>query len=347
MVSIKEIAQKSGVSMMTVSNVLNGKTNKVSETTYNMVMDIINELNYIPNATARSLSSKKSKIIALWLPSYYNNALLETPYISYITGTISRFVYKNDYNLMLLSQSSVENFVNVLKSWNVDGCIGIAINSEDVDFLTNHLNKPIVYVDTYSDLTDVFTILTDDYNGGLKATQHLIDMGHKNIAIVTGQEIYDNELLKKNGVLYNRYLGYSTALTESGLTIKTDFLIGEEISFEGGYQIGLSIAETNQSNITGIFCTSDEMAIGIKEGLMTKGKMVPEDISLVGFDDLPMSSYVTPKLTTIRQQNKNKGLMSVELLVNLLHEKKVENHNTLFEIELIERESVKKISMHI
>lgn len=343
MVSIKEIAEKSGVSMMTVSNVLNGKRNKMSDKTYNLVLDIINDLQYIPNASARSLSSKKSKIIALWLPSYYDNALLETPYISYITGTISKFIYKNDYNLMLLSQSSVEEFVNVLKSWNVDGCIGIAIKPEDVNFLADNLDKPIVYIDTYSELETVNSILTDDYSGGLKATQHLIDMGHKHISIVTGEEIYDEAALKENGVLYNRFLGYSDALKENNLSLNRDLLIGEEISFNGGYKVGSSIGAHNPHNITSIFCTSDEMAVGIKEGLKAQGKEVPEDISIVGFDDLPMSSYVTPKLTTIGQQNKQKGLKSVEFLVDLMKNNQTKNVNTLFDVELIERESVKRL----
>lgn len=343
MVSIKEIAEKSGVSMMTVSNVLNGKRNKMSEKTYNHVAQIIKDLQYIPNASARSLSSKKSKIIALWLPSYYNNALLETPYISYITGTISKYIYKNDYNLMLLSQSSVEAFVNALKSWNVDGCIGVAIKHDDIIFLSENLDKPIVYIDTYYECNNINTVLTDDYSGGFKATQHLIDMGHKNIGFVTGEEIYDKDLLKTNGVLYNRYLGYSDALKKNQIPLIKSRMLGEEISFDGGVKVGLSLARNNPFRISSIFCTSDEMAIGIKEGLQLKGKKVPEDISIVGFDDLPMSSYVTPKLTTIGQQNKQKGQQSVELLVELMKGDKNKPINKLFDVELIKRESVMEI----
>lgn len=108
----------------------------------------------------------------------------------------------------------------------------------------------------------------------------------------------------------------------------------------------LKIADDDVFNLTSVFCTSDEMAIGIKEGLKCKGKEVPQDISIVGFDDLPMSSYVTPKLTTIGQQNKQKGLQSVELLVSLMKESKAESINRLFDVELIDRESVKKLESY-
>lgn len=343
MVNIQDIANHVGVSMMTVSNALNGKKDRMSHKTYQKIMVAVKELGYIPNATARSLSSRKSKIIAVWVPNYHNSNPLEIPYISYITGAISRYIHEHNYNLMLLSQSTVQDFITTIKSWNVDGGIGLAINSKDVKIIEKHFSKPFVFIDTYTESENVNTISTDDFQGGYIATKYLIEKGHRNIALATGEEIYNIDLLKRNGVLYNRYKGYKQALKDFEIPLTKELLFGQDISYYGGVIVGKKIGLKNSIEITAIFSTADEMAIGIKEGLEQVGQKTPENISIVGFDDLPMSSYTSPKLTTIRQQNIAKGEKAVTALVDLIQNSNKKIENIVLNIELVERDSVKNL----
>lgn len=343
MVNLQDIANHVGVSMMTVSNALNGKKDRMSHKTYQNIMEAVKELGYIPNATARSLSSQKSKIIAVWVPNYHNSNPLEIPYISYITGAISSYIHEHNYNLMLLSQSTVQAFITKIKSWNVDGAIGLAIDSKDVKIIEKSFSKPFIFIDTYTESNNVNTISSNDFQGGYVATKYLIEKGHRNIALVTGEEIYSMELLKKNGVLYNRYKGYTQALKDFDIPLTKEYLIGQDISYLGGVIVGKKIGSKNDLKITAIFSTADEMAIGIKEGLEQTGQKIPENISIVGFDDLPISSYTSPKLTTIRQQNIAKGEKAVNALVDLIQNNKKMIENIVLNIDLVERDSVKNL----
>lgn len=338
MVTIKDIADKAGVSIMTVSNAMNGNVHKMGKSTYDKVMRVIEELEYIPNASARSLTLRRSNIIALWLPSYYSNSLLEIPYNSYIAGAIERYIYGHEYNLMLVSDDSAEDFSNRLLSWNIDGGIGLGIAPKDVEYIDQKLEKPFVFLDSYFESTTIYSVSTDDYKGGYIGTKYLLDHGHRNIAIATGKEINNINELKENGVLYNRFKGYAAALTEKGIPVSKSNLIGETISYDGGLLAGAHISR--QSDITAVFCTADIMAAGVSEGIRVSGKSVPNHISVVGFDDLPISQYVTPKLTTVKQQNKAKGEKAVEILMNLIKEKQVRKKSYVFDVEIVERDSV-------
>lgn len=343
MVNLQDIASHVGVSMMTVSNALNGKKDRMSHKTYQKIMEAVEELGYIPNATARSLSSRKSKIIALWVPNYHNSNPLEIPYISYITGAISRYIHEHNYNLMLLSQSTVQEFITTIKSWNVDGAIGLAIDSKDVKIIEKSFSKPFVFIDTYTESKKVNIISTNDFEGGYVATKFLIEKGHRNIALVTGEEIYNMNALKRNGVLYNRYKGYAQALKDFDIPLTNEILFGQDISYQGGVIIGKKLGSNKDLHITAIFCTADEMAIGIKEGLEQTGLKIPDNVSIVGFDDLAISSYTTPKLTTIRQQNIAKGEKAVTTLVDSIQNNNVKIKNTILNIDLVERDSVKNL----
>lgn len=341
MATMKDIAEKAEVSMMTVSNVMNGNTHKMSEKTFAKVMKAINELEYVPNASARSLTLQRSNIIALWLPSYYTTSLLEIPYNSYIAGAIERYIHTQGYNLMLVSDPTVESFANRLLSWNIDGGIGLGIAPEDVSYIEEKLNKPFIFIDSYFDSETVHSISTNDYKGGYIGTQFLVEKGHKNIGIVTGTEVYNKKELEKNGVLFNRFKGYVAGLKDKNIQITEEFFIGEDISYDGGVLAGRRLARLPE--ITGVFCTADIMAAGVCEGLRQEGKNVPDDLSVVGFDDLPISRYVTPKLTTVRQHNKAKGEKAVDMLVELIKKENIENKHFLYDVEMVERESVKAV----
>lgn len=153
---------------------------------------------------------------------------------------------------------------------------------------------------------------------------------------MSGKEIFDYEILKKNGVLLNRYLGYKDAIKAYS---KKTILMGEDISYDGGLKIGKNLS--NRQDVTAVFCTADIMAAGIIEGLRNNNKSVPNDISIIGFDDLPISSYIFPKLTTIRQENELKVKKSVQLLMELIKGERVEQNSLILDVNIVERDSVK------
>lgn len=336
MITIKEIASELGISPMTVSNVLNNKRNKVSEQTYKMVMALVKEKGYVPDASAISLRSGKSRIIAVWLPSSEQKNLLEIPYISSITSTIARYANQIDYHIMLFSTQSVVEFHNSVKSWGVDAAIAFGISSTMAEEVNQQLSIPIVFLDSYVECPEVYTINSDDEHGAYCATKHLIERGHSQIAFVSGKEVYSKEQLQANGILYHRFLGYSKAIEEAGL--KT-IVCGDEISFEGGVEIGMRLGCANPEQITAIFCTADEMVVGVKEGLESQGKRIPDDFSLIGFDNLPFTSYTSPKLTTVQQQSTEKARLAIDSLLKLLGKQEVQAQQVL-PVQLVLRQSV-------
>lgn len=338
MTTLRDIAKEAKVSIMTVSNVINGHKHKMNKETYEKVLAIIEKKNYIPSASARSLTLQRSKIIALWLPSEEGESLLNYPYYSYIAGAIEKKVDKYSYSLMLLSMKSVEEFVRKMKEWNIDAGIGSGVHSKQANYIEKNFDRPFVFIDSYFDEQKTYTVRTDDYKGAFLATDYLLEKGHKKVGMITGPEIKEYEKLKKNGVLYERYKGYKDALEKHDSEL---YSFGGSIDYQGGITIGKKISKQNE--ITGFFCTADIMAVGVIEGIKLMGKTVPEDYSIVGYDDLPISQYTDPKLTTIRQDNSLKGEKAVEILLNSLENKRVEQYHFVFDVEIIERETVRKV----
>ncbi|MEF9622570.1 LacI family DNA-binding transcriptional regulator [Streptococcus dysgalactiae] len=336
MATIKEIAAELGISPMTVSNVLNNKKHKVSEKTYQRVMALVQKRGYIPDANARTLSSGSSRIIALWLPSFEQKSLLEIPYLSTITATISRFANQNHYEIMLLSTPSVQEFCHAVKSWGIDGAVAFGVSSENAQLITQVLTIPTIFIDSYVEDSGICTINSDDFSGAYLATKHLCECGHTAIAFASGKEVYQEDRFRQNGLLYQRFLGYQKAIQEYNLD---SHLLGEEISFEGGVLLGKAIAQHNPKQVTAIFSTADEMIVGIKEGLESSGQKVPTDFSLIGFDNLPFTSYTSPKLSTVHQETTQKAQLAIDSLLALMSGKPIQNKQVL-PIQLLKRESV-------
>lgn len=336
MVTLKDIAEKAEVSVMTVSNVINNNHLRVSKETFDKVTKIIEELEYVPNANARSLIKNQTRIIALYIPSYNGKSLLDNAYNSFIVGAVEKYVQKYDFNLMLVSNPEINEVVASIASWNVAGLIALSIEEQDVHILESRLKMPVVLLDSYYESSKISNIGTNDYEGGRLAGKYLTELGHRKIAFASGPELMNAIQLERNKVLFNRYKGFMDALAQANISKKEIQLIAEDISYEGGIKMGKQLLD--YGGITAVFCTSDALAAGVIEGAKKIGLSTPKDVSVMGFDDMPIGHYITPKLTTIRQQNKEKGERAVDMLMESIKGKRPKS--VKLEVELIERNSI-------
>ncbi|MGD1822808.1 MAG: LacI family DNA-binding transcriptional regulator [Pleomorphochaeta sp.] len=330
--TIKEIAKIANVSQMTVSNVINKRYSKVSKQTIEKVNKIIKETNYIPNRIARNLSAQSSKIIAIIVPLVYNNeSFFSDPYTAQLVGILENNLRKKGYYAMIRSINTIEDTINFLNSWNVDGAIFIFPKSDiDINKLLDKVTTEIVFFDSYQSCEKALMININDYKGTYLATKYLINKGHKEIAFVSASK--DTKLIQL------RYNGYKDAMLENGLTLNKSNIFETKISFVDGIDIGKQISEHN--NITAAITTADIVAIGIIEGTRLSGLRIPEDISLIGFDNLTISNYCYPKLTTINQNIAKKGEMAITLLLDKIEKINELPNKILIDVDLIERQSV-------
>lgn len=336
--TLKDIAGKAGVSMMTVSNVINGKHSRVSAATIEKVNAIIKECDYVPNLSARSLTARSSHIIGLIVPlddqessySYFDN-----PYASSMIGVIEQELRSNGYFVMIRAVQSQDDLSTLLRNWNVDGIIflypRLGNHFEDsVNSIIEETHLPVVLFDARTENPEVINVYSDDRKGCYLSTKYLINQGHKKIAFVANY--------KGNPLLTDRLSGYQTAMKENGLACGEEYHFTFPPSYEDGIAAGKAIVDSGL-HITGIITTADICAIGIMEGVRLGGLRVPTDISIVGYDNLAVSTYTTPKLTTISQDVKKKAGTAMKLLLEKLHTGTVQKPHVKLDVELMERQS--------
>lgn len=337
MVTQKDIAKEAGVSSVTVSNVINGNYHKVSEENIKKIQALIQKYHYVPNATARSLAKKESHIIGVVIPNVdEKDNFLESPYNAEVLGVLERIVRIKGYYLMVRCVDSCQEIIPLLSTWNVDGVVFLSAYRNDVIAIQKKMTLPMVFLDTYTEGLPAFSVGTNDYKGGYLATRYLISMGHRDI-LFAGPEI------KGNSVIPRRYQGYETAMKENGLETQVRWQFAPFTSYECGVECGKKIAFLEKIP-TAVFASADILALGIMEGLRLSGKRVPEDVSLVGFDDLSESRYSTPQLTTISQHISEKAELAARHLFRMLEKKESSETNIEVDVELVERQSVRNLT---
>lgn len=311
MPTLSDVAAEAGVTQMTVSNVLNGRTTQVSAVTAERVMEAVRRLGYVPNATARALSAKDSKIIALvFRAAPPGAAALASPHDSVFLGEVERCVNEAGRYLMVRSAENLLASAASLRSWNVDGAIFLGTVAAEVDDLLKHHNVPLVFTDNYSVSPLVSNVGVDDHLGGYLAAERLIKAGHRRIAFVSPPR-------PGNGVMAQRYRGFVEALTAHGLALDPLETFECDLSFDAAVTQGELLADPRATR-TAIFAPADLLAIGLIKGLHRGGISVPIDVSVVGFDDLPISRQTSPELTTIHQDVPAKARAAVEMTLRLI-----------------------------
>ncbi|QVY62576.1 LacI family DNA-binding transcriptional regulator [Cytobacillus gottheilii] len=337
--TIRDVAKQAGVSPATVSYVLND-VKKVSDKTKTVVLEAIEQLNYYPDFTAVSLSKKKSNLIGIMLPiiedspaSVFKNNLY---YNEFVSG-VELVARNRKFDTMITGVGDLDECKNWIMKRNIDGLIILGMFPESLYNELKSINIPIALIDTYEDYTNLFNnVKVNDKYGGYLAAKHLIELGHRNIAFVATN-------LLMSPVDRKRYQGFEQALKEAGIQPSKDLIFETlDITFEDGAKVGQELLSSNQE-ITGIVTVSDVLAIGMIKAIQQEGKQVPADYSIVGFDDLSICKYITPSLTTIRQDIFEKGKLAADQLVNAIESLNSEQKTIEMPVELIVRESTRSL----
>ncbi|WP_139902057.1 LacI family DNA-binding transcriptional regulator [Clostridium thermarum] len=324
MASIKDVAERSGVTVTTVSRVLNNR-GYISENTRQKVYKAMEELNYQPNEIARALLKRKSNLIGLIIPN------VSHPFFAELTNYVEYYAYKNGYKVLLCNayqdSKKEKEYINMLKRNQVDGII-MGSHTLETDEYQN-LNMPIVAIDRFLS-EDIPYITSDNYKGGEIATSLLIDKGCKKLAHISGP-------LRLNTPANKRYESFIDVVRKNN---KPYVVIETKLnSFDKeGYKRMIYTLFKEHPDIDGIFASSDLIAACIVEVSSALGKKIPEDIKIVGYDDTYIASLIVPALTTISQPIKKIGEMAVEVIINELNGTEVIKSNIL-PVSLVERKT--------
>ena len=337
-INLQTIAKMAHVSKVTVSNVVNGKYDKASKETIERIQKIIEVTGYRPSATARSLSMKQSHIIGVVIPYLYAQEPFSVrPYNAHMLGYLERYIRQQGYYMMPRCVAESFDALPDFATWNVDGAFVLDLVAEDALRLQDKLNIPAVFIDTYANYASLATIGVDDYKGGYLAANHLVDKGHRRIAFVSPT------LTEHAGVMQERYRGFTDALRERGVAFGPEnCVVTESVLYDQGVEAGGQIA-ASALGFTAVAAMADMLAFGVMEGLRRGGKQVPEDVSVMGFDDLPECRYTHPQLTSISQHLEEKAQCAGEYLFSMLRDGVTLTGNRKVDVALKERQSVRAL----
>jgi Transcriptional regulators len=339
-VTIKDVAKYAGVSVATVSNVINN-INKASDETREMVLKSIKETGYQPDFAARCLANGKSNLIGVMLPITEKGdepylLLKDNPFFSEFLSGIDFISRKRGYDFLIAGIESGQKCKEWIVKRNLDGIIILGFLPRSFFDEIEELNLPVVLIDAYEEFATRFhRIMAEDNKGGYIATKHLISLGHRNIAFATGS-------IKQSPVNRERFEGYKKALQEAGIVLDPNLIFENHVTYEGGYQIGKNIIESNLK-ITAVTAVADIVAFGLINVFRDHGKVVPDDYSIVGFDDIRLCEYVAPRLTTIRQNIFKKGIAAVEAIIGDIELPSGPSETKILSVELVQRESTQKL----
>lgn len=287
MPTIKDIAREAQVSVTTVSNVIHKKSAHVAPETVERINKIIEAYNYTPNMSARALVNKSSRIIGVinHLIPHQAGSFLQDPFHGAFIGGIERTLRLRGYYMMVRTVESEKEILSLFRNWNLDGVILTGLFEDSFFGRLVKTDKPIVLLDSYIENEKIFNVGLEDYEGGLLATQHLIDRGHRDI-------VFASPHIHRHGVIEERYKGYCAALKRASIPVSRENLYEQEITISEGIKLGRALSA--RKDVTAIFATADLLAAGILSGLRAEGVRVPEDKSIVGFDDLYISQITSP-----------------------------------------------------
>ena len=337
MIRIKDIADRAGVSPTTVSNVIHGKTGRVSKATVEKINRILKEMEYVPSISARMLANNSSGLIgvALGFMKKGNASSFEDPFVSAMLGNLEYQIREHGYYMMLVARHEQDDIMQQALGWNFDGMIAMALKEKEIAELSERLGKPLVTIDQYlPPELGVRSITMDDRGGAYQMSQYLIGKGHKKFLFLSDCDL---------GVDHYRWLGVRQAMEEAGIE---DFESRHIVipwnpeQREKAYEEMLPFFKKQ----TALFFSSDYYALEASNFLQNRGITVPEEISIAGFDDVTYATLARPKLTTVHQMVDGKARRAVEVLMHLIQDEPVQKDIPPLPTTLVERESVRDLT---
>ncbi len=336
-ITIFDIAQASGVSYSTVSRVLNG-FEFVKADTRQRVLKVAEDLGYVANLQARSLAGGKSKIIGVLVPS------LENGYISAIAQGIDEELTKAGYDLMLYTthhkQGKEAQYAKTIASGLTDGLLLmvplIPSSQLESNYLTALRQKgfPYVLIDQTDAANQSTVVDSNNRQGAYEATDYLIKLGHTRIGFITGN--------MEINAARERLEGYKTALEKNNLAFEQSLFVKGDFTQRAGYEAAKTLLQMRQPP-TAMFSANDLAAFGAMDAIREAGLRIPEDVSVIGFDDITQASLAYPKLTTVRQPLQEMGRVAVKLLLEQIHHPDTKIKQVTLETSLMIRDSCKAL----
>ncbi len=327
---IKDVAARAGVSISTVSHVLN-HTRRVSEEATRNVLEAVSALNYAPNSVARSLKVNNTRTIGLLVTASAN------PFFAEVVKGVEDYCFNQRYSLILCNtENQLErqrHYLRMLMEKRVDGLLVICTDLDDEiqTLLRSYQHVPQVVMD-WGGRCDFANVINDNVRtGAYLAGKYLVEQGHRDIACITGQLAKQTTQLRLDGV--------RDALAEAGLTLAPDNILEGDYEMQSGFDAMQRLIARAQRP-TAVFAFDDPMAIGAICAATQAGLRVPEDISMVGYDDVEMARFSSPPLTTIRHPKAELGAHAVELLVSRIRNKEQSAEAVDVQPELVIRHSV-------
>jgi LacI family transcriptional regulator len=330
MATIKDIARMVGVAPSVVSRALNNRYG-VKETTKKQIIKIAEELNYYPNTAAQSLVTRKTHTIGIMM------ADISEPYYSQIIKGMEYVASQTDY--MLLFSNSFEKLEHgkvlqkMVDAQRVDGLIIYGSNINETNFAYRLIERDVPFILVERNFRDprVNCIWSDNIKGGYLATQHLIERGHRRIAHISGNLDYQEAL--------DRLEGYKKALFEHDIVYSGEWVAIGKFVWQQGYTAMKELLDC-RPRCTAVFAANDSMAYGAMQAICEAGLKIPDDIAVIGYDDLQFSALLNPPLSTLRQPCYEIGRKAMETLVGILHGDNIDQPVKIcFETELIIRNS--------
>jgi LacI family transcriptional regulator len=350
-VTLKDVARAVGVSVMTVSNVVNGRLDRVSPATAARVERAVADLGYVPSAAARTLVARRSRLVGLLLPGRPDGvSLLGSPHDVAVTGALEATLRGRDHHLMLRGVGSAADVRDSVRRWGLDGVVLMGFTDTALGGLDLPGSLAAVLVDAEGAPggapgrpgagDDPGTgaprhahVRSDDRTGGRLAGAHLTGLGHRRLLLCGPVDAASR-------VVAERLAGFREAAADAGLPADAVGAAHARTTYDEGVALGARLAaDVRAGAVTAVFATADVLAAGVVRGLTGAGLRVPQDVSVLGYDDAELARQVTPRLSTVAQDTAGKGRLAAELLLGLVTGDDAAPRSATVPVALVARES--------
>lgn len=333
--TLKEIAQAAGVSTATVSNVINGNLHRVSADTVERVQNIIQASGYVPNQAARSLAQRESRIVAVIIQAIPNENIFRNPYTAEYVGALTVELYQHGYFPLIRFTDDYRDVEADLRGWNVAGAIFSGTFPRHLKNIKSLTTVPTVFTDCYFRIPGTNHVGVDDVAGGQLAGEYLAQMGHKRLGFIANS-------IEESDVDQHRLQGFREGLAQYDITLTDDFVLPTPANVYNPELLQRMLQRPDAP--TAFFCASDRVAAHLIQTLNHLNYRIPDDVSVIGFDNLPTAELTHPPLTTLAQDIDQKAHLVVDMLIRHIKQKDLAPERTLLGVWLVERQSVAKVN---